>query len=99
MEQQKKGSAKIWNIFLSNLCKHFCESASFGLRSLKKVDMNGMRLVWKLEFDLENWIFEWKPSSFFIVNVVWTIYNFWTSKFDRIIKHFIIGCFAGLLVR
>jgi hypothetical protein len=35
----------------SNICKHICKSASLGLKSLEKVDKNGTRLVWKLEFD------------------------------------------------
>ncbi len=32
-------------------------SASFGLKCLEKVNKNGTRLVCKLDFNLENWIF------------------------------------------
>jgi hypothetical protein len=31
-------------------------NAPFSLRNLEKVNMNGTRLVWKLEFNPENWI-------------------------------------------
>ncbi len=41
-------------MFLSSLPKHICKNASLGLRNLGRTDKNGIRLVLKLEFDLEN---------------------------------------------
>ncbi len=38
-------------MLLVNLCKKTCKSASLGLRSLEKVDINGTRFMWKLEFN------------------------------------------------
>jgi hypothetical protein len=41
-------------MFLSSLPEQICKIASIGLRSLGKVDRNGIRLVLKLEFDPKN---------------------------------------------
>jgi hypothetical protein len=41
-------------MFLLNLLKQICKSASFGLRNLEKEGRNGTRLVLRLAFALEN---------------------------------------------
>jgi hypothetical protein len=38
-------------MFLSNLPKQIYRNVSLGLRSLERVDKNGIKLVLKLEFD------------------------------------------------
>jgi hypothetical protein len=40
-------------MFSLNLLKQICKSGSLGLRSLERVDKNGIRCVLKLEFDLK----------------------------------------------
>jgi hypothetical protein len=51
-------------MFLSSLPKKICKNASLGLRNLGRVDMNGIKLVLKLEFDPENLTFQSKQGSF-----------------------------------
>jgi hypothetical protein len=41
-------------MFPSSLPKEVCRNASLGLRSLERIDKNGIRLVLKMEFNLEN---------------------------------------------
>ncbi len=48
--EDSKGFTKIWNMFLFNWHKKICKSASLGPRSLGKVDINGTRVMWKVEF-------------------------------------------------
>jgi hypothetical protein len=54
MTLQKKKFLKNLNMFPSSLPKEIYISASLGLRSLERIDKNGIRLVLKMEFNPKN---------------------------------------------
>jgi hypothetical protein len=86
-------------MFLSSLPKYICKTASLGLRSLGKANMNGKRFVLKLEFDPKIYTLQSKQGSFLKLIIMSTLYNFCALLFDRIIDQVIIGYFIGLLVK
>ncbi len=47
--------AKIWNMLPLSLPKQICQNTSFGLKNMGREDMNGIKLVLKLEFGQGNW--------------------------------------------
>jgi hypothetical protein len=94
-----KRCVKIWNMFLLSLRKKIYKSASLGIRNLKREGKNGTSLILNLAFTPENWTFQWKQGSFFVLLLFqhFLFFKIWIIQNNYFF--FVIGCVASLLVR